>query len=79
MDGGTMTDVSANRLAVDHLLEESVDLLREHRAEMAVWLALEVLQLDRVALRDKELVNRLIACQERLQEQLRAKAAARRE
>jgi hypothetical protein len=79
MDGGTMTDVSSNRLAVDHLLEESVDLLREHRAEMAVWLALEVLQLDRVALRDKELVNRLIACQERLEEQLRAKTAARRE
>jgi hypothetical protein len=35
----------------------------------------EVLQFDRVALRDKEPVNR----QQRLEEQLRAKTAARRE
>jgi len=30
-------------------LDDSIDLLREHRDEMAVWLALEVLQLDPIA------------------------------
>jgi hypothetical protein len=42
---------------------------------MAVWLALEVLQLDPVAIDDAELINRLIACQERVEERLRGKAA----
>jgi hypothetical protein len=51
------------------------DLQREHRKEMAAWLALEVLQFDSVALEDAELVSRLIACQERFEERLRAKAA----
>ena len=51
-----------------------------HRApgEMAVWLALEVLQLDPVATNDPELVSRLTACQELLEERLRAKASANR-
>jgi hypothetical protein len=58
--------------------EMSIDLLREHRDEMAVWLALEVLQLAPVATGDPELVSRLTACQERLEERLRSKAAANR-
>jgi len=57
------------------LAEMSIDLLREHRDEMAAWLALEVLQLDPVAIEDPELIGRLSACQERMEERLRAKAA----
>jgi hypothetical protein len=70
MDHGTAT-----RVNLEDLLDGSVELLREHRKEMAGWLALEVLQFDPVALEDAELVNRLIACQERFEERLRAKAA----
>ena len=66
MDGGTVTNPDA---------EASIDLLREHRDEMAVWLALEVLQLDSVALSDPELLHRLSACQERLEERLRERTA----
>ena len=55
----------------DPNVETSIDLLREHRDEMSVWLALEVLQLDPVALDDPELLSRLSACQERLEERLR--------
>lgn len=76
------TGTSANAKGLfweDPILEESVGLLREHRAEMAVWLALEVLQGDRVALDDRELVSRLVSCQERLEERLRAKIAVRRD
>ena len=69
MDAGTVSNSPA---------EMSIDLLREHRDEMAVWLALEVLQLDPVATSDPELVSRLTACQERLEERLRAKATADR-
>jgi hypothetical protein len=92
MDGGIMTNGNTGTSAntgtrantknlfwEDPILDESVHLLREHRAEMAVWLALEVLQGDRVALDDRELVSRLGACQERLEERLRAKIAARQE
>jgi len=69
MDAGTVSNSPA---------EMSIDLLREHRDEMAVWLALEVLQLDPVATNDPELVSRLTACQELLEERLRAKASANR-
>jgi len=58
-------------------VERSIDLLREHRDEMAVWLALEVLQLDPVAQQDIELLRRLGLCQERLEERLRAQTSAR--
>ena len=66
MDAGTLTDPPA---------EESIGLLREHREEMALWLALEVLQLNPVALEDNELLSRLIAFQERMENRLRTKAA----
>ena len=58
-------------------VDDSIDLLREHRDEMAVWLALEVLQLDPVAQQDIELLRRLGLCQERLEERLRARTSAR--
>jgi hypothetical protein len=67
MDTGTDTDPN---------LKASLDCLREHRDETALWLALEVLQLDPVALEDDELLSRLGLCQERLEERLRAKTSA---
>ena len=66
MDDGAVTNPNA---------EASLDLLREHRDEMAVWLALEVLQMDQVALDDPELLIRLAACQERLEQRLRERTA----
>jgi hypothetical protein len=70
VDDGTVTDPN---------LELSIHHLREHRDEMALWLALEVLQLDPVALEDEELLNRLIACQERVEEKLRGAGAHARQ
>ena len=59
-------------------LTASLECLREHRDETALWLALEVLQLDPAALEDEELLRRLGLCQERLEERLRARTAAPR-
>ena len=67
MDAGTEADPN---------LKASLDCLREYRDEMALWLALEVLQLDPVALEDEELLSRLGSCQERLEERLRARTSA---
>jgi hypothetical protein len=67
MDAGPETDPN---------LRAALECLREHRDETALWLALEVLQLDPAALQDEELVTRLGHCQERLEERLRAKTAA---
>lgn len=72
MDDDTMTSLS-----VEGLLDGSVEMLREHRREMAAWLALEVLQFDPVAQQDRDLIDRLVTCQERLEARLRAKAATR--
>lgn len=66
MDAGGVTNPNA---------EASISHLREHRDEMARWLAIEVLALDPVALEDGVLVDRLLACQERLEGRLRAKSA----
>jgi hypothetical protein len=54
--------------------EKSIALLREHREEMALWLALEVLQFNPVTHEDPVLADRLSLLQERLEERLRAKA-----
>jgi hypothetical protein len=64
MDGRTMTSPPAQALA---------DLLPEQYRETAFWLALEVLQLDPVASDDPELTRRLVACQQRIEERLRAR------
>lgn len=53
--------------------EESISLFREHREEMTLWLALEVLQLSPVTREDPDLTARLILLQDRLEERLRAK------
>jgi hypothetical protein len=60
----------------DPNLLASLACLRDHRDEMARWLALEVLQFDPFALEDDELLRRLSLCQERLEERLRARTAA---
>jgi hypothetical protein len=77
MDAGT--EVNPGPAEDNPNLAASLECLREHRDETALWLALEVLQLDPAALEDDELLRRLGFCQERLEERLRAKTAAPRE
>ncbi len=74
MDDGTATNPPVTEENPN--LTASLECLREHRDEMTLWLALEVLQLDPAALEDDELLRRLGYCQERLEERLRAKTAA---
>jgi hypothetical protein len=66
MDAGAVTDV---------LLEQSLRAGREYREEMARWLAVEVLIVDKVAGRDSVLQERLLVLQETIEDQLRAKTA----
>lgn len=65
MDGGTVTD---------ELLEKSIRLRTTHRQDMALWLALEVLMTDDMALADETLADRLVLLQDRLESKLRAAA-----
>jgi len=65
-----------NLTETDPNLLASLACLRDHRDEMARWLALEVLQFDPLALEDDELLHRLSLCQERLEERLRAQTSA---
>lgn len=67
MDGGTVTDPN---------LEKSIQLGREQREDMALWLALETLLTDDMALADEILTERLIMLQGRLEEKLRAAVTA---
>ena len=62
-----------NRGAVSHgdLVEASLSNLRDHRADAARWLAVEVLLGDEAALEDDDLVNRLHTFQGRLETQTR--------
>ena len=66
MDAGAVTDV---------LLEQALRAGREYREEMARWLAVEVLIVDKVAGRDGVLQERLLALQGGVEERLRAKTA----
>jgi hypothetical protein len=66
------TDMDAGTPA-DTLLAESTGRLRDHRTETALLLALEVVALNPAAVGDRELLRRLAACQERVQERLRAR------
>jgi hypothetical protein len=54
-------------MTTTELVEVSLRNLREDRDNMARWLAAEVLLSDPVALEDKELAERLLALQERLE------------
>ena len=57
------------RSAVSHsdLVEASLSNFREHRADAARWLAVEVLLSDPAALEDDDLVDRLCTLQDRLE------------
>jgi hypothetical protein len=62
-----------SRGAVTHtdLVEISLANFREHRADAARWLAVEVLLSDEAALEDDALVDGLGRLQDRLEEQTR--------
>ena len=55
-------------------LELSLRHAREHRDDMARWLALEVLLNDPTALEDRLLVERMYVLQDKIEEKLRAAA-----
>jgi len=57
---------------VSELLELSLQHAREHRDDMARWLALEVLMTDPVALEDEALQERLILLQDKIEEKARS-------
>jgi hypothetical protein len=61
------------RSAASHsdLVEASLSNLREHRADAARWLAVEVLLSDEAALEDDDLATRLHTLQARLETQAR--------
>lgn len=63
------------RSAVSHrdLVEASLSNFREHRADAARWLAIEVLLSDEAALEDDDLATRLHTLQARLETQARQK------
>jgi hypothetical protein len=62
----------------DPLVELALRNAREHRDDMARWLALEVLMNDPLARADEELQERLILLQDKVEAKLRASAAASR-
>jgi hypothetical protein len=64
MDGGT----------VNNLTELSLRNAREHRDDMARWLALEVLMTDEMALEDTTLQEHLILLQDKAEAKVRAAA-----
>jgi hypothetical protein len=68
---GAVNPGAVNHGAVNHgdLVEVSLGNLREHRADAARWLAVEVLLSDETALEDDELVTRLHTLQGRLEDQ----------
>ncbi len=61
---------------MNEILEVSLRNAREHRDDMARWLAAEVLLNDPTALEDDVLEERLYALQDKIEEKLRAAAAS---
>jgi hypothetical protein len=61
---------------MNEILELSLRNAREHRDDMARWLALEVLLNDPAALADPVLEERLYVLQDKIEEKLRASAAS---
>ena len=64
-----------NAGTVNELTELSLRNAREHRDDMARWLALEVLLNDEVALEDALLQEHLIMLQDKIEAKARAVAA----
>jgi len=65
MDAGTVTGPGD--------LEMALGNAREHREDMALWLALQVMMTDDVALADDALQERLIVLQDRIENMMRAR------
>lgn len=59
---------------MNEILEQSLRNAREHRGDMARWLALEVLLNDPTALEDSVLEDRLYLLQDKIEQKLRAPA-----
>jgi hypothetical protein len=64
MDAGAVTDP---------VLELSLAHAREQRGEMALWLAVQVLMSDDVALADDALQDRLCVLQDRIENMMRVR------
>jgi hypothetical protein len=62
-------------MTADAHLEMSLQAGRDHRDDMARWLALELLMTDEIALQDDTLQERLIALQDKIEAKMRAAAA----
>ena len=56
----------------DAYLEISLQAGRDHREDMARWLALELLMTDELALGDDVLQEHLILLQDKIEEKMRA-------
>jgi hypothetical protein len=65
MDAGTVTDPGD--------LEMALGNAREHRDDMVLWLALQVMMTDDVALADDALQERLIILQDRIENMMRTR------
>jgi hypothetical protein len=65
MDAGTVTSPGD--------LEMALENARDQREDMALWLALQVMMTDDVALADEALVDRLCVLQDRIENMMRAR------
>jgi hypothetical protein len=54
-------------------LEMALGNAREHRDDMVLWLALQVMMTDDVALADESLQDRLIILQDRIENMMRTR------
>lgn len=62
-------------MTADTQLEMSLRAGRDHRGDMARWLALELLMTDPMALQDNVLQDRLILLQDKIEAKIRAAVA----
>jgi hypothetical protein len=62
-------------MTADEHLEMSLQAGRDHREDMARWLALELLATDEMALEDDVLQEHLILLQDKIEVKLRALVA----
>jgi hypothetical protein len=62
-------------MTADTLTEKSLQAGRDHRDDMARWLALELLMTDEIALQDNALQERLLLLQDKIEAKIRAAVA----
>jgi hypothetical protein len=62
-------------MTADATLEMSLQAGRDHRQDMARWLALELLTTDEMALQDDVLQEHLILLQDKIEAKIRAAVA----